>query len=61
MSAAYERPVQTAPAEYEHDGETGEAVRMIEHFRQGERFYRIVWDLTGGADSQVIDEPPPNT
>lgn len=49
---AFEVPVQTAPDETVVNPETGETEYVIEHFRQGDHYYRIVHDMR----TQVVDE-----
>jgi hypothetical protein len=50
------KPIQTAETEYFIDEQTGEVVKIIEHFRQADHFYRIIWE--DGKDPVIEDEQP---
>ena len=56
MSERFIKPIATRPIElYEETGEDGMPIQIvIEHFRQGERYYRIIW--RSDADPMVEDE-----
>ena len=60
MSEHFVKPVQTAAAEYSDEvGVDGERVTIcVEHYRQGDHYYRITW--RGDAAPVVEDEPAPN-
>ena len=58
--ANFIKPEQTAPIEFREEcGVDGEPVRVVlEHFRQGEHYYRITW--RGEEPPLVDDEAAPS-
>ena len=52
MTSDYIIPEMTAPAETVVNEETGEVEQVIEHYHQGDHYYRIIHDYT----QSVVDE-----
>lgn len=51
------KPEQVAETEYVVDESTGEVIREIEHFRQGDRYYRIVHEKTRVVPEDASQNP----
>lgn len=61
---AHIKPIRTAETQI-ITNDDGITVKMVEHFQQGERFYRVIWlpDRNGEMMGECVveDEPPKTT